>query len=470
MTPAGEARVNQAGRLGPTTHEPASANGPAPPPPAPLEIALSAAWHAGYFGNTLQTVSGESIEVVHRGAWSHGLGPDFQDALILFGGRELRSGSVEIHLRGRGWSEHGHHLDPAYDTVILHVVGHHDGAVARRSDGAIVPVVELGPVEQVPIPDFANWSWDRVGGRLCAERIAACDPGMLRGILMRLGDTRLAARSARIEARLPGEPPGEILWQELLDGFGYSANREPMRRLAQMVRLGSLEAVLLSLPAAERLPAARGILLGTAGFLPLSPSESHLGGLSSHALSQVEAAWLDHGAPWHGAQHAPTAWQRARVRPANHPVIRLLAASALMANACALGGLVAAIVEIMHGEIDPVDPFRDLTGTPDSARIGADRALDMLTSCVIPFALAFAAHTDDRGLAEGASRQWDRLPAPAPNAVTRRAAQQVAGSTRLGKIGARGSQGLIHLDTTLCQPRRCFECPIAAAELAVKDA
>ena len=70
-------------------------------------------------------------------------------------------------------------------------------------------------------------------------------------------------------------------------------------------------------------------------------------------------------------------------------------------------------------------------------------------------------------LTDAASRHWERLPAPSPNAVTRRAVQQVAGPSPLGKIGARGAQGLIHLDTVLCQPRRCFECPIAAAELSV---
>ncbi len=104
--------------------------------PRVAEITLSAAWHAGAVPARLDTTDGVSLEIVHRGTWSHGLGPDFRDALILFDGRELRAGSVEIHLRTRGWSDHGHHLDPAYDTVVLHLVGQHDGsgnASARRS-------------------------------------------------------------------------------------------------------------------------------------------------------------------------------------------------------------------------------------------------------------------------------------------------------------------------------------------------
>ena len=96
--------------------------------PQVAEITLSAAWHAGAVPARLETTDGVALEIIHRGTWSHGLGPDFRDALILFDGRELRAGSVEIHLRTRGWAEHGHHLDSAYDMVVLHLVG-----PARRS-------------------------------------------------------------------------------------------------------------------------------------------------------------------------------------------------------------------------------------------------------------------------------------------------------------------------------------------------
>ncbi len=76
------------------------------------EIVLSAVWQEQRFSGHLRTVDGREIQVIHRGTWTHGFGPDFQDALLLFDGRELRSGSVEIHLRTRGWNDHGHARDP----------------------------------------------------------------------------------------------------------------------------------------------------------------------------------------------------------------------------------------------------------------------------------------------------------------------------------------------------------------------
>jgi hypothetical protein len=101
--------------------------------------------------------------------------------------------------------------------------------------------------------------------------------------------------------------------------------------------------------------------------------------------------------------------------------------------------------------------------------LGSDRARDIIASGIIPFALALANHAGDEDLAAAAAFHWERLPAPAANAVVRRAARQVAGSSPLGKIGARGAQGLLQIDTALCQPRRCFECPIAALALASDD-
>jgi hypothetical protein len=263
------------------------------------------------------------------------------------------------------------------------------------------------------------------------------------------------------------EPPGEILWSELLDGLGFAMNREPMREIARAVPLASIEALLHAMPVGSREAVARGVLLGVAGFLPLSPSEAHLGGLRNRDVAELESYWLEHGSPWRDAAVPATAWNRARVRPANHPVPRLLAAARLVASASARGGTLATVLEVVIERADPIDALRALTGNDVRPGIGGDRAIDILASSIIPLALALAEHSGDLSLADAASRHWEILPAPSPNAVTRRAVRQVAGRSPLGKIGARGAQGLIHLDTVLCQPRRCFECPIAAAELSV---
>ena len=53
-------------------------------------------------------------------------GPDFLDAIIADERGRLLKGDVELHVRASAFVAHGHHLDPRYDNLILHVVFHDD--------------------------------------------------------------------------------------------------------------------------------------------------------------------------------------------------------------------------------------------------------------------------------------------------------------------------------------------------------
>jgi hypothetical protein len=431
------------------------------------EIALSAAWHTGQIAENLLTVEGDPVQVVHRGTWTHGLGPDFADALLLFNERELRSGAVEMHLETRGWQEHGHHLDPSYNKVILHVVARHDGSHTRRADGGLAPVVEVSLPDISHLP-MAMLDWDRVGGAVCAPQLTRSSPARLRDILHTLGDTRLSVRAAQIEALLLDLPPTEVLWRAILVGLGYSRNQEPMRRLAEQMPLATLEDLRLTRSASMRFHLTLGLLLGASGFLPLSPSESHLIKLEPHEVTEVELAWHALGSPWHMDQLHASEWDRVRVRPANHPLPRLHSAAALVHNVAPEGGLLPAMQTIIRTE-EPVALLREFTRMGTMPGIGADRAVEIFASGILPVLFAIASHTGDERLVDDAARLWENLPSPTATSVTKRALSQVCGDASLRGLGARGAQGLIHLDTALCLPRRCFDCPIAAAELSVNE-
>src|SRR5687767_9238332 len=107
------------------------------------ELDLCRAWTRLPQSLALKTTDERAVEIVHLGTWTHGLGPDFRDAMICFDGTDFQTGSVELHLRTRGWIDHGHHLDPNYNDVILHVVTHMDPIDTRRQDGKVVPVIVL---------------------------------------------------------------------------------------------------------------------------------------------------------------------------------------------------------------------------------------------------------------------------------------------------------------------------------------
>ena len=76
-------------------------------------------------GTELTTEDGEPIRIIYPGRINDDRGPDFRDAVIATE-RGLVKGDIEVHVKSSNWREHRHHLDPAYNRVILHVVSCND--------------------------------------------------------------------------------------------------------------------------------------------------------------------------------------------------------------------------------------------------------------------------------------------------------------------------------------------------------
>jgi hypothetical protein len=429
------------------------------------EIAVSRWWNGADLSAPMHTTDNQELSIVYRGSWSHGLGPDFQKALIDFGGGHLASGSIEIHLSTSAWREHGHDRDPRFNDTILHVVLEHDGTETRRSDGRVVPVAIIEPDRELLVAlQGIEIDWNLVGGEVCAEIVTREEPDAVRAALWQLGDERLGAKVIQLSARLELDTPADILFELVMDGLGYTSNREPMRQLARRIPVSLIDSLLALVDQESRFELALGILLGTGGFLPLTPSEAETAKIAPLALTRIEAYWQTYGSAWHQDRLAPTSWERVRIRPANHPLVRLSMAAALLASS--FEGFTAAIVDCVRSGNDPVTFLIDRSRFAVHAGMGEGRAIAITASGVLPFLLALADATDDPQLSEMASRRWEILDAGEPNQVTRRALRQVSGKTRLSKIGERGMQGLIQLDRMYCEPRRCHECSIAHLALS----
>lgn len=433
------------------------------------EIAVSRWWNGADLSAPIATTDGRAVQIIYRGSWSHGLGPDFQKALVDFGDGRLVSGSIEIHLDARAWREHEHHLDHRYNDVILHIVLTHDGSETRRSDGKIVPVAVIEPDSALLAAlDEVQVDWNLVGGAVCAEDLARNEPDAIRAVLWRLGDQRLGEKVVQISARFDRELPADVLFELVLDGLGYSANREPMRHLAAAMPVGLVDSLLALVEPDRRYGLGLGLLLGAGGFLPLAPADAEIVQLSPTDVGQIEEYWSAYGGAWHRDRLSPMSWQRVRVRPANHPLVRLGMAAALLTSS--FEGFTAAIVDTVRRGDDPVTMLMKRSGYANRPGMGEGRAIAIIASGVLPFLLALAETTGDPELSERASQRWENLEAGEPNQVTKRAMKQVAGSVRVGHLGERGMQGLLHLDRHYCEPRRCMECSIAHLALSRQPA
>lgn len=80
-------------------------------------------WLSLESGNHLRDTDGNSIIIINPGQLNTYDGPDIQNVLVYYKGAFLQ-GDIECHSSSAGWFQHGHEHNHAYDSVIMHVVGH----------------------------------------------------------------------------------------------------------------------------------------------------------------------------------------------------------------------------------------------------------------------------------------------------------------------------------------------------------
>ncbi len=416
-----------------------------------------------FHADALTTTDGHDLHVVYPGRRTGTGGPDFRDAILADGAGRVRTGDVEIHLRARDWIAHGHRADPAYNRVTLHVVLEDDGSPCLRADGRPVPVLALGPALAVPL----TTADDRPIAQPC--RVA---PGLttetVRAIVRRAGQTRLEGKAAALEAQIDGLGPEQALFTALLDAAGYSRNRRPCAALAERTPIERLHDLLAGKGVTRAENIATAVLLGLAGLLP---ADEH---------DPLTRLWADYGELWPLPPLRVGVWVRAGVRPANRPESRLRGIAVLVARSvrdglaptllaplqhCDAGALVAALeVHATRAASAAPSTAADIPAaeTAKMPLTGHSRAVEMAVNVVIPFALALAHERNDGELEDHAWRTVEELPM-GEDSEPQRAVRAILKDSnhRLRKPGALDGQGLLHLYSSTCGVRVCWDCPLA---------
>jgi hypothetical protein len=107
------------------------------------ERVLQLAWSTRSFRQDgLITQSGSRVDILQPGTLNRLSGPDFSGATLRIDGILLH-GDIEIHVASDDWERHNHHLDPAYNSVILHIALDYRRKPVKRRDTTEVPHVNI---------------------------------------------------------------------------------------------------------------------------------------------------------------------------------------------------------------------------------------------------------------------------------------------------------------------------------------
>ncbi|MDR1408501.1 MAG: DUF2851 family protein [Tannerella sp.] len=197
-----------------------------------MERLLQYIWKYRLYTDTeLFTTEGFPVSVIDPGIQNTDAGPDFFNAKIRIAG-DVWAGNVEIHLKASDWRLHGHDRNPAYDSVILHVVAECDEP-AHRTNGEMIPhaVIRVPPVMQQQMA----WLLSRDTPLPCAERIGEIDPLHVSAWINALLTERLERKMQDVFALLEqyANDWHEVFYVTLARTFGFGVNSDAFEWLAR---------------------------------------------------------------------------------------------------------------------------------------------------------------------------------------------------------------------------------------------
>jgi hypothetical protein len=453
------------------------------------EVLLQKLWKSRkLFKQDLQTVDGENLEVIFAGVENLDAGPDFKDAVIKIAGRLLK-GDVEVHLTEMGWYEHGHHTDPRYNNVILHLISQKPrGTIAvQREDGASIHQLYIAPDEQKSAlwkskSDESEPEPEITIIENCPLSHSARDK--ILATLDAAGRARLLARAEQFREDLRGASWDQLLYKKMMSALGYAKNQRPFEKLAELAPYEMVRAEMQWVEEEKALQKCAALLFGAAGLLP---SQTQPGG------EILDAPTLTYVAPlerlWGQISHRleikamkSHAWQFFRLRPQNFPTRRLAGMVQLLFRFYRQGFLegflkifeghaqdytrIAAELEnalIIKAEGYWREHYRFEEGAAEAteALVGKERARDIVINIVLPALFLYSSEASASGLRNTLQEIYARFPKLSENVITRVMKQQLFKHTResgSAKLSALTQQGAIHLHKLYCRPLRCSEC------------
>lgn len=444
-----------------------------------MEEELQACWHTNPFPERMKTLEGHRIRIVSPGWWNRLQGPDFQNAQVEFNGN-VCTGDVEIHLAASDWYAHGHHEDPAYNGVMLHVIQHPPGektlpaitASGRKIATLVFPEdalhKQVSSDEDVP---------ERCG--LCAETLARRNTRAMMHFLDLAGEWRILDKARRIRERAQRVGREQALYENFMVACGYSQFKKAFQLIAEALPYDRARQMAQQDPISLEAAFLRLADLWPEPWPYESDPPEHYLRLSALLREQLP-----------GLKSLGLTWPHTASRPANAPERRLAGAARFLTRTADRG---------LHKKLDliwrepgtPMERRRAMEGLfggatgfwashyrwqgprarEASSPLGEGRIRTIIGNVLIPATLAEArGDTPDPVLEKNVHELFASLPCEPENRIHRRMLQWLAFGKQEIKMNFRRQQGLMQIHEDWCAHNpSCRNCSVLAYLRALDD-
>ena len=396
------------------------------------------------------TTQGEQVTILQTGILNKNAGPDFAKAKLLIANTTW-VGNVEIHLKSSDWFLHQHHVDKAYDNVILHVV-YEDDKPIYRSDKTGVPTLVLKNLFSTQLLLNYQQLIANTNDFSCQKQIANVDEFVIQHFLSGVLVERLVDKSEEVYevlAHLKNDWD-ETFYHLMAKSFGFKVNAVPMQLLAQ-----ALPQHLFAKHKDNPLQ-IEALIFGQAGFLnqefkeayPISLKREYLFLQQKYGLVPLEVS----------------VWKFLRMRPQNFPTLRLAQFAALIVCSNHLFAKVLAVDDLKSlqkmFEKLPVHPFwinhyhfHKQTSSV-TVQLGKKSIENLLINTLSVVFFAYGRSLAQQKFIDKALTLLENLPAEKNVIVEQFTKADV-------KIqSAFYSQAILHLKKNYCNEKKCLNCGV----------
>ncbi|MCM1031522.1 MAG: DUF2851 family protein [Oscillibacter sp.] len=409
-----------------------------------------------YKSSELTTHTGKKVRILHPGEVNRNAGPDFFNARVQMDGFVL-AGNVEIHLKSSDWYRHGHHLNAAYDNVILSVV---------RTDDAKVYNSQGREVECV-VPEFADDLYreyvflrDSRPKPECARRFKGVTKDWFYLILPSLAVERLERKVEDIRQLLlqTGNDWEECFYRLLCKYWAGNVNSEAFYQLALHLPYKVL------LKYAGQLSVIEALIFGVSGLLEQAGEDEYVKMLKKEYVYYRAKHWL--------VEMPAQTWRFMRVRPGSFPTVRL---ALLAAFICRFREILPHLADT--DSVEKATAFFDIGTSPywdthyrfqkESAackkRMGKTLRQVLLINAFVPFLFIYGRIQGNERLTEKAVR-WLEQTEPENNHI-------IQAWEKYGFVfdSALQTQALIQLKKEYCDKHLCLKCRVGREVLKSKS-
>ncbi len=401
-----------------------------------------------YDKQSLITTAGLPVQVLNTGLHNEDAGPDFVNSRVKIN-NQIWAGTIEIHKKASDWQQHGHHKDPAYNNVILHIV-HKEDADTTTQNNRQIPTMQLKFAPKL----FENYKHYQESKKQppCADDLSFVNKFQLQNWLDALLIERVEDKTNNIKQLLKytNNNQEEAFYILMASAFGGKVNAMAFELMAKSLSLTILH------KHQDNLFQIQALVLGQAGLLEIeNPQEEYVKNLikeytflkTKYKLKNIEL-------------HL---WKYLRIRPANFPDIRLAQFATLIHKS---SRLLSKILEINDlNDLVKVFDFQlpeywdthyriDKKSTKRIKKLGQSAILSVIINTIIPTLFLYAKEKSQPEFQEKAIRILEQIPAE-NNKIVKAWIQ--AG---IKPKNASQTQAILQLNKKYCTAKKCLKCRI----------